>query len=46
MDDTVNIFEIFTSYNKDNVCKMDPMLFFIVIMVIYIFLYIIEFRIK
>lgn len=46
MNDIVETFEIHTSHNNQFVCKMDPMLFLVVIMILTIFLYIIQFKIK
>lgn len=46
MDDLVETFEIYSGHDNKFVCKMDPMLFLLVIMVITIFLYIIQFKIN
>ena len=46
MHDLVETFEIHSDPNKMFVCKMDPMLFLLVIMVITILLYIIHFKIN
>jgi hypothetical protein len=46
MNDLIETFEIQTSYNNENVCKIDPMLFLVIIMILTIFLYIVQFKIK
>jgi hypothetical protein len=46
MNDILETFELQTIYNNDKVCKMDPMLFLVVVMVFAIILYIVQFKIK
>jgi hypothetical protein len=46
MNNIIETFEIETTYDNNNVCKMDPMLFLIVIMVFAIFIYIVQFKVK
>lgn len=46
MNDIIETFEIQTSHDNNNVCKMDPMLFFMVIMIFTIFIYIVQFKVK
>ena len=46
MNDIVETFEIQTSHNDNNVCKMDPMLFLGLILIFTIFMYIIQFKLK
>ena len=46
MNEIIETFELHTSLDNNFVCKMDPMLFFVVIMLLTIFLYIVQFRIK
>lgn len=45
MNDIIETFEIQTTHNS-NVCKMDPMIFFILILVLTILIYIVQFKIK
>lgn len=46
MNDIIETFEIQTIYNNENVCKIDPMLFLVIIMMVAIFFYIVQFKIK
>jgi hypothetical protein len=46
MNNVIETFEIQTTHNNNNVCKMDPMLFFIAILVFTIFMYIVQFKIN
>jgi hypothetical protein len=46
MNDLVETFEIYSGHDNKFVCKMDPMLFLLVIMVFMILLYIIHFKIN
>ncbi len=46
MNNIIETFEIQTLHDNNNVCKMDPMLFCIVIMVFTIFIYIVQFKVK
>lgn len=46
MNNILETFEIHSQHDNNYVCKMDPMLFLLVIMIVTIFLYIIQFKIK
>lgn len=46
MDDVLETFEIETTYDNENVCRIDPMIFTVIIMLLAIILYIVQFRIK
>lgn len=44
MDDLIETFEIYSGTDNNFVCRMDPMLFLLVIMITIILLYIIQFK--
>jgi hypothetical protein len=46
MDNTIETFEIYSKHNDNNVCRMDPMLFLVSIMMTVLILYIIQFKIQ
>lgn len=46
MDNLVETFEIHSGLDNNFICRMDPMLFLLVVMVILILLYIIQFKIN
>ena len=46
MDDLVETFEIYSGPDNKYVCRMDPMLFLLAIMVMAILLYIVQFKIN
>ena len=46
MNDLVETFEIYSGPDNNFVCKMDPMLFLLTIMVFVILLYIVHFKIN
>ena len=46
MNNILETFELYTSYDNNYVYKIDPMLFFISIMVFIIIIYIVQFKVK
>ncbi len=46
MNNILETFELYTSHDNNNVCRIDPMLFLMSIMVFTIIIYIIHFKVK
>jgi hypothetical protein len=46
MNNILETFELYTSHDNNYVCRIDPMLFLMSIMVFIIIIYIIQFKVK
>ena len=46
MNNVIETFEIYSQHNNNTVCRMDPMLFLVSIMITLLILYIIQFKAK